>query len=182
MLRNLTIVCAAFLLCASSAYAQKRDMTLESKAVKLGYVRSSGATNQRHARDHATILYQAGKSSGMSAVPKEMCQEQTQAIRVKTEAAVKDFAKIKEMNPENKEVAASVEKIQQHHNQVLAMCKMLDDASKKGDAEHVTVCDCCLTMVKELDAAGKEAEKLRETLKIAPLTDPLHDHHEATKK
>ena len=79
-------------------------------------------------------------------------------------------------------MAKSVDAMQKHHAKVLAMCGMLDEACMKADANGVKVCECCLTVAKELDAAGKEADKVRELLKIAPLKDPTHDHHEGAKK
>ena len=174
----LLFVCAGILLLTSEASAQSFD-PLTPKTLRSGYVGNSGAVYQNHASDHARILYQQG--SGGETCPKEVVQEQTQAIRVNSQAATKAFAKLQEAHPENKEVKKHVELIQQHHEKVLAMCNMLDEAAKKADAGGVMVCECCKTMVKDLDAAAKEAEKLRITLKLPALTDPLQERPKTKK-
>jgi hypothetical protein len=132
-----------------------------------------GVTQQRHAYDYARVLNQAGRQT--PTVAKATVQANAQAVRQNSEAALKEFAKIKAAMPDDKAVQMHVDSIQKHHAKVLAMCNMLDEECKKGDAGGVMVCECCVTMAKELDAASKDAEKLREALKIEPLVDPLKE-------
>jgi hypothetical protein len=130
-----------------------------------------GATKQRHARDYGRVLNYSGRQS--PTVARTTVQPNAQVIRQNTEAATKEFAKIKAQHADDKTVQSLVDSIEKHHAQVLAMCSMLDEECKKGDAGGAMVRQCCVTMAKELDAAAKDVEKLREALKIEPLGDPL---------
>lgn len=153
--------------------AQDRPRDAGSKA--LGKVNSFwvGSTSQRHAYERARVLNQLGRSA--PAVSREIVQGQVNAVRTNSQAAMKEFNQIKADHPDDKAVQLHVENLKMHHDKVLAMCGMLDEECKKAEAGGVMICECCLTMAKELDAASKDAEKLREALKIEPLADPLKE-------
>ena len=155
---------------APTAYAQ-RDATAKA----LGKTNSfhTGAARQRQAYDHARVLNQLGRTAPK--VSREVVQGHVEAVRAGSQASMKEFDKLKAQHPDDKAIAAHVEKLRKHHEKVLAMCTMLDEECKKAEAEGTTICECCLTMAKDLDAATKEAEKLRETLKVEPLEDPLKE-------
>jgi hypothetical protein len=155
------------------AGAQERPRDAGSKA--LGKVNSFwvGSTSQRHAYERARVLNQLGRSA--PAVSREIAQGQVNAIRTHSQAAMKEFGQLKADHPDDKAVQLHVENLKKHHDKVLAMCSMLDEECKKAEAGGVMICECCLTMAKELDAAAKDAEKLREALKIDPLADPLKE-------
>lgn len=158
----------ALLLATSAAQAQLKNADWKIVGEKNSYY--TGRVRQRHAYDHAQVLSQVGKDQPK--VSKEIVQQHAQAVRANSTAAMAEFNKIKAANPDNKAVQDQVKTLQEHHAKLTAMCKMLDEMCAKGDAEGDMVCDCCLTIAKDMEAADKEAEKLRETLKIAPLAQP----------
>jgi hypothetical protein len=172
MFRALQITMVGLLMVASLAVAQG-----PAGRKATGEVYRQGSTRQRHAYDYARVLNQSGRESPR--VAKTTVQENIQSIRQNSQAATKEFAKLKAAEPDNKTAQALIDSIEKRHAKVLEMCSVLDEECKKGDAAGVKVCECCVTMAKELDAAAKDAEKLREALKIEPLSDPLKE--EASK-
>ncbi len=132
-----------------------------------------GTTKQRHARDYARVLNYSGRQA--PTVTRTTVRPNVQTIRQNTEAARKEFAKIKTQHADDNTVQSLVDSIEKHHAKVLAMCDMLDEECKKGDPAGIKVCECCVTMAKELDAADTDAEKLREALKLEPLLEPLKE-------
>ena len=168
MFRSLPIAMVVLFIASSLVVAQgPAGRKVTGEAYRQGW------TKQRHAYDYARVLNHSGRQS--PTVAKATVQENVQSIRQNSQAAMKEFAKVKAAEPDNKPALALVDSIEKRHAKVLEMCSMLDEECKKGDAGGVMVCQCCVTMAKELDAANKDAEKLREALKIEPLSDPLKE-------
>ena len=167
---------ALVFLATSAVEAQQRPRDAGSKA--RGEVNSFwvGSTRQRHAYDHARVMNQVVR--GAPAVEREIVQGHANAMRAHSQAAMKEFTALKG----NKAIADSLEKLQKHHQQVIAMCDMLDECCKKPEAEGTVVMDCCKNAMKELAAAEKEAEKIRETLKIPPLADAAESPQGGSKR
>lgn len=178
MTRFFLAALATVFLVAPAATGQDRARDATSKA--RGQVNSFwvGSTRQRHAYDHARVLNRV--ATGTPTVEKEIVQGHAAAIRSHSQAAMKEFAALKDSK--NQEVTEHLEKLQKHHQQVLAMCDMLDECCKKPEAESPIVCDCCKNVVNELAAAEKEAEQLRKVLKIAPLDDATDAKPEGAKQ
>ena len=176
--RILIATLATVFLIAPAATGQDRPRSANAKA--LGQVNSFwvGSTRQRHAYDHARVLNRV--ATGTPTVQKEIVQGHAAAIRSHSQAAMKEFAALKDSK--NQEVTEHLEKLHKHHQQVLAMCDMLDECCKKPEAESPIVCDCCKNVTKELATAEKEAEQLREVLKIAPLDDGAATKAEGAKQ
>lgn len=131
----------------------------------------SGRSQQSYARHQGEILYSYGKAN--ASVPKQIVQQHTDAIKASSQAAIKDFDKLKAAAAEHPSVVKQIEAIQDHHKQVLALCDMLAAEAKNAEGDSVKICECCVNIVKELDAAEKKAEALKEPLKIDPPLSPL---------
>ena len=135
----------------------------------------SGRSHQSYGQQQAGILYSYGKAN--MAVPKEVVVQHTDAIKASSQAAIKDFEKLKTSVADHPAVVKQIEAVQEHHRQVVAMCEMLSSEAKKAAGDSVKICECCSTITKDLEAAEKKAEALKEPLKVAPPLSPSKAEH-----
>ncbi len=152
---------ASMLFDGGAAFAQ-RDAG--SKIRGDAYNVWTGSTYQGNAVQHARILNQYSATG--EPVPKNVIQEQSQAIRSNLEGAQRAYSKLSESAKKDKEAAKHLAEIEEHHAMALKMCDMLDGLCVKPEGDSAIVCKCCSEMEKELKAAEAAHEKLMQQLKI----------------
>jgi hypothetical protein len=146
---------------ATAAFAQP---SAAAKARGDNYNWYSGQTYGSTAYEHARILNQY--STAGKAVPKEVIQEHSTAIRSNVEGARKAYSRLTEETKKNPEVAKKLTEIEKHHAKVLAACDMLDGECAKAEGDSAVVMSCCVDIAKELKAANAAHHDLTKKLKV----------------
>lgn len=132
-----------------------------------------GKSANSHARDNARSLYYYGQTQQV--VPAAPAQQYVQDVRQNLATSQKALGELKKGNPDNKEAQAALAKIAEIHKKVLGHCDMLDKELGKSEAKSATICDCCVDLHADLDAADAEFTKLMKALKIEKLELPNRD-------
>ncbi len=127
-------------------------------------------TYQQHARDYSQMLYYEGR--GEQAMSPQSSKQHVANIRKNVEASSKALDKIKEAHATKPEVAKAIDKIKDRHAKVTAKCNELDQHVAKADKDTTMLCDCCIEVMQELDAAVAETDKLLNDLKIKDVPKP----------
>lgn len=115
-------------------------------------------TYQNHARDYSRLLFYSGKTA--SGPQTAEAQQQVQAIQNNVKLADQALDKIQAAHADDAAVKQVVAKIKQRHAQVAKHCEMLDTECRKESLNGEKICDCCLDIEQELDAAAKETAAL----------------------
>ncbi len=124
-------------------------------------------TYQNHARDHSRLLYYSGQTAdGLQAAE---AQRQVTAIQNNVKLADQAVDKIQAAHASNESVKQSVEKIKQRHAQVAKHCDMLESECRQASLNGAKICDCCLDIEQELDAAAKETGALLKQIEADKL-------------
>lgn len=136
-------------------------------------------SRQNHAQDHARSLYFYGQTQQVVGQPQAkpvitpvQAQQHVIGVRENLAASQKGLGELKKSNAENKEALAAIAKIEAIHKKVMGHCEMLDKELGKEKTDGATICDCCLDMHADLDAADAEMTKLMKALKIEKLDLP----------
>lgn len=161
------VCCAALIVSGSSAFAQ-RDAG--SKARGDIYNFWGAQSSHRHAQDHTQSLYHYGQTQ--ERIPVQQAQEYISSVKKSLETSQRSLAEIKKNNPDNKEALAAIAKVDKIQKKVLAECDHMAKDLVGDDADSTVICDCCVNMHKDLDAANAELEKVRKALKIEKLAVP----------
>jgi copper chaperone CopZ len=117
---------------------------------------------QRHAQDHARVLYRSGQAQQPLAA--EKAQRHAKAIRENVVEASKGLEAVAKANADDKAIQKSAAAIRKQHDEVIALCDHLDAECRKSDSSAEMICECCATIEKSLAAAQKETDALLETL------------------
>lgn len=126
-------------------------------------------THQTHARDYAGIIFQ--QEQVKTPLPPEEKLEYVASVKQSITSANKALEKLEAAHPKDEVVKKSVEKIKALHKSALKHCDMCEGACKKpAEGSKDVISACCVDMVKDLDAAQAETEKLMKHLKIEKLT------------
>ncbi|MGQ0634261.1 MAG: hypothetical protein ACT4QC_06610 [Planctomycetaceae bacterium] len=163
-----SVFCTTFVssvaLIGSAVFAQfSADAKISGNAFRHGQAQ----TYQRHARDYSQMLYYEARCE--EPVNPQSAKQQVAAVRRNVDAANKALDKIKETNASKPEVAKRIDRIKERHAKVIVKCDELDQHLAKADKDTTVVCDCCVELIEELDAAAAETEKLRDDLNLKPL-------------
>ncbi len=136
-------------------------------------------SRQNHAQDHARSLYFYGQTQQVVGQPQAQpvitpvqAQKHVIGVRENLTASQKGLGELKKSNADNKEALAAIAKIEAIHKKVMGHCEMLDKELGKEKTDGATICDCCLDMDADLDAADAEMTKLMKALKIEKLDLP----------
>lgn len=167
---------ALLVLIASSAFGQPADHKITGDAFRGHQAR----TYQRHARDYSQMLYYEGRYQ--QPTNPQAAKPHVAAIRSNVNAANKALDKVKEANSAKPEVAKSIDKIKERHAKVIAQCDELDTHLAKADKDTTEMCDCCMEIMDELDAASADTEKLLKDLKAAEMPKPAKSQKSAPAK
>ncbi len=136
-------------------------------------------SRQTHAQDHSRSLYYYGQTQQVVGQPQAQpvitpvqAQQHVVGVRENLAASQKGLGELKKSNADNKEALAAIAKIEAIHKKVMGHCEMLDKELGKEKTDGATICDCCLDMHADLDAADAEMTKLMKALKIEKLDLP----------
>lgn len=150
----------------SSAFGQPADHKITGDAFRGHQAR----TYQRHARDYSQMLYYEGRYQ--QPTNPQAAKPHVAAIRSNVNAANKALDKVKESNAAKPEVGRAIDKIKERHAQVIAKCDELDGHVAKNDKDTTEMCDCCMEIMDELDAAAADTGKLLKDLKADEMPKP----------
>lgn len=133
---------------------------------------------QQHARDNAQILYYSARCE--QPLPPAVAKQQVETVRKNIESANKTLDALKEAHAAKPAVVKAIDKIKEQHKKVIAKCEELDAHLAKADKDTTVLCDCCVDVTDELDAAIKETGALAKELKVKELPKPAKE--KAAKK
>ena len=166
-----TLTCVALVgvivVLPGSALFAKDEPYLRADHKLLGH---QTQTSQQHAQHQAQTLYYYSQSQ--QPVPKQEAKDLIAGIRRDLEASQRTLAALKAEYAKHKEAIDLFESIKKHHANANELCGMAEEECGKADQDKVAIGDCCSEMWHELDAAGKETQKLLEMLKIEKLAPP----------
>lgn len=163
---------------ASSAWAQKNPAAVNAalqarESMRVGHASSgtisggyrpySAWSYQSAAQSHAHALnaYVTNAPKASAAVTKEHVAEIQRAVG----AASKEISKLSAEDAKKADVHERVAAIQKHYAEVEKQCGMLEKALAAGSGTP-EIHACCLTIDKELKAAGEEQHKLLHDIGI----------------
>lgn len=127
-------------------------------------------TYQQHARDYSQILYYSARCE--QPLPPPVAQQHVEFVRRNVESANKTLDSLKVAHTSKPAVVKAIDKIREQHKTVLAKCDEVDAHLAKADQDTTVLCDCCIEMTEELNAAIKETELLMKELKVKDLPKP----------
>ncbi len=159
------------LLFVNQAVAQPRDAA--SKARGNTYQFWVGQSAQTHARNGARSLYYYGQAPDV--VTPAQAQHHVQEVRQGLATSQHALNELKRGNADNPEVLASIAKLEALHKKVLGHCGVVDEHLAKSDVDHAELCECCLDMHADLEAADAEMQRLMKALKIEKLPIPTRE-------
>lgn len=160
---KLVLVFAALSILASAQLAGADDESFRADRKITGeYFRPHTASAYRRgAIQHAETLNYYGQR--YSAVPAETTREHTAEINRNLGAAKKEVTKLGKEAKTNKAIAAHLKAIEGHQAKAAELAKQLENES----ADAQTIASCCENIIKELQAAELENEKVKKALGIA---------------
>ncbi len=157
------LCCAiAIIVAAISMQSAVAQRPAGSKITGNAYNFYSGSLHTRHARDHARVLREY--STSRSALPPEAVKHHTAQVQQNVATAKSALAKAKPL-AKDKESQDLVKALEAHYAACDAHCKKL----MAGDMDDKAMADCCGDLVKSLEAAGADHDKLMKKLGIEPL-------------
>lgn len=137
-------------------------------------------SGQTHAQDQARSIYYYGKTQQPLSAPQ--LQEHITGMRQSLTSCQRNLSELKKGNPDNKEAQAAITKIEAIHKKVLEHSDKLASEAAKEKSDSAAVCDCCVDIHSELEAANAEMSKLQKALKIDSLPTPKKANENAEPK
>lgn len=158
-------IAGPLLLALRAIAAQELSARADRKITGNLYLPHSASAYQRSAMEHARVLNYYGRN--YKAVPKEVTQQHLSEIKRNIDASKKELAKLKPEATKDKKLQKPLAAIEAHLAKCDEHCAMLTDESRKGDgSDSEVICDCCLKIESELEAAESENTKLKEQLGV----------------
>lgn len=156
-MKNLHYAALALVAISSSAMAQRADHKITGEAYRAGEV----GTYQRHARDYGQMLYYGTRCE--QPITAQAAKEHVAGVRRSVQAANKALDEIKKSKPET---AKRIDDIKKRHTKVIVKCDEIDKHLAAAGKDADLVCDCCVDILDELEAAEAETAKLKDDLKV----------------
>ncbi len=166
VIRRTSLTVASMAMLATTVLAQTIGPDAGAKA--RGEVTSS-ATHQRHAQDHARILYYTMEVNPKAAPA--VVLEQAASVKESLAKSDESLKAVKAVHAKDSEVVALVDSILKHHANAAAHCDMAAEFIKKGDPAG-KISDCCVDIHNEVELAKIDMAKLTKLLKAEELPVP----------
>lgn len=155
-----TVMAALFLTGAvglTAAAAIADDAADATKRAELYHI-AAGKTYNMHAHDHARMLGKYAAATGQ-AVPREVIQEHTAAIRSNVKQAQAAYAKLAVAAKSNPNIAKQLAEISKRLAQVTAQVNQLDSQKSAESKLVVTATDAMSEDLKATHQASKEIDQ-----------------------